>query len=49
MGKVRKHKNNRPKVSRAGCAMCKPHKHGVTNPNRMQLKIEAGKRDEDYR
>ncbi len=46
MGKVRKHKNNRPRVARAGCAMCKPHKHGVTSPNRMQLKIEASKDDE---
>ena len=41
MGKPGKHKHNRPRVSRAGCAMCKPHKHGFTNPNRMQLRIQA--------
>jgi len=47
MPKPKKWKRGRPKQSRAGCLLCKPHKHnGVDVPKRQEARARIEEREE---
>ena len=47
MGKPKKWKRRRPKSGRAGCLLCKPHKHqNVDQPARLELKARLDEKEQ---